>query len=138
MAYEENLRCMSYDADASVGVYTGVPGLPGSASPNGGLQFRFVKLTGKNQVGLCTAATDPSIGVLQNKPQRPGQACTVAYEGVTMVTAGVTIAVNDLLVPDATGRATNVGAATAPAGATRLRAVAPAVVGELLPAMFVN
>ena len=82
MAYEENLRCMSYDADASVGVYTGVPGLPGSASPNGGLQFRFVKLTGKNQVGLCTAATDPSIGVLQNKPQRPGQACTVAYEGL--------------------------------------------------------
>lgn len=130
MSYEENLRNLSLDADASLGIYTGISGMPGSAVPNGGLQYRFVKLTGKNTVGLATGATDEVVGVLQNKPQRPGQAATVGYEGVTNITAGGTIAVGDKLVPDATGRAV-VGAAG------KLRALAPAAVGELLPAMFV-
>lgn len=130
MAYEENLRCLSLDADASIGVYTGVPGQPGSLSPNGGFQYRFVKLTAKNTVGLCTAAGDAVTGVLQNKPQRPGQAATVGYEGVTNITAGGTIAVGDLLVPDATGRGVQ-------GAAGRLRALAPAAVGELVPALFV-
>jgi hypothetical protein len=138
MSYEENLRCMSFDADASVGIYTGVPGLPGSAVPNGGLQFRFVKLTGKNQVGLCVAGTDAVIGVLQNKPQRPGAACTVGYEGTTNIVAGATIAVGDLLVPDATGRGVPAGGTVSAAGAARLRAISPAAVGELVPALFVN
>ena len=130
MAYEENLRCLSLDADASIGIYTGVPGQPGSLNPNGGLQYRMLKLTAKNTVGLCTAAGDAVVGVLQNKPQRPGQAATVAYEGVTNITAGGTIAVGDLLVPDATGRGVQ-------GAAGRLRALAPAAVGELVPAMFV-
>jgi hypothetical protein len=130
MSYEENLRMLSMDADASIGIYTGVPGQPGSLSPNGGFQYRMVKLVAKNTVGLCTSATDAVFGVLQNKPQRPGQAATVGYEGITNVTAGATVAVGDLLVPDATGRGV-------PGAAGRLRAVAPAVVGELVPAMFV-
>lgn len=131
MSYEENLRSISYDADSSIGIYTGVAGMPGSASPNGGKQYCFVKMTGKNQVGLCTAGTDPVAGVLQNKPQRPGQAATVAYEGVTLITAGAAIAVGDLLVPDAQGRAVQ-------GAAGRLRAVAPAAgAGELIPAQFV-
>lgn len=129
MAYEENLRSLSLDADASIGVYTGVPGQPGSLSPNGAFQYRMVKLTAKNTVGLCTLATDAVVGVLQNKPQRPGQAATVGYEGVTNVTAGGTIAVGDTLVPDATGRAVQ-------GAAGRLRALAPAAVGELVPALF--
>ena len=130
MAYEENLRCLSLDADSSIGVYTGVPGQPGSLNPNGGFQFRMVKLVSKNTVGLCTAGTDAVTGVLQNKPQKAGAAATVAYEGVTNVTAGGTIAVGDLLVPDSTGRAVQ-------GAAGRLRALAPAAVGELVPAIFV-
>jgi hypothetical protein len=104
MSYEENLRCRSLDADASVGVYTGVPGMPGSAVPNGGKQYCAVKLTGKHQIGLATAPGDAIVGVLQNKPQGPGFAATVGYEGVTKIIAGGVFPVGALLVPDAQGR----------------------------------
>ncbi len=138
MAYEENLKSISYDSDATVGIYTGVPGQPGSAVPNGAKQFHFLRLTGKNQVGLATSATpgttDIIFGVLQNKPQRPGQAATVGYEGVTWITAGAAIAVGATLVPDATGRAVT---GTPAAGAKVLRAVTPAAgAGELISAQF--
>lgn len=131
MAYEENLRSMSRDADASIGIYTGVPGQPGSAVPNGGKQYCLVKVTGKNQAGLCVLGTDDVLGVLQNKPQRPGAAATIGYEGTTFVVAGGVIAAGDRLVPDTQGRAV-VGAAG------RLRADAPAAgANELIPATFV-
>lgn len=137
MAYEENLKSISYDADASIGFYTGVPGRPGSAVPNGGQLFKLLKLTGKNQVGLATAATDVIFGVCQNKPQVPGMATTVGYEGVTMVVAGAAIAVGTILVADAEGRAVPIGAGTVPAGSKVLRAVTPAAgAGELLSAQF--
>lgn len=105
MAYEENLRSISFDADASLGIYTGVPGQPGSAVPNAGMQYRFVKITGKNQVGLCTAATQIVLGIMQNKPQKPGMAATVGYHGVSNVIAGAAIPAGSLVAPDATGRA---------------------------------
>lgn len=134
MAYEENVRSISYDSDASIGIYTGVPGQPGSAVPNGGKQFHLLRLTGKNQVGLATAGSQVVFGVLQNKPQRPGQAATVAYEGVTLVTAGAVIAVGDALVPDSAGRAVP---GTPAAGSKRLVAVQPAAgAGELISAQF--
>lgn len=134
MAYEENLKSISYDADASIGVYTGVPGRPGSAVPNGGQLFKLLKLTGKNQVGLCTAGTDVIFGVCQNKPQVPGMATTVGYEGVTMLVAGAAVAVGDALVADATGRAVSGAPA---AGSKRLVAVTPAAgAGELFSAQF--
>jgi len=133
MAYEENVKSISYDSDASIGIYTGVPGQPGSAVPNGGKQYFAVKLTGKNQVGLAGLG-DPVFGVLQNKPQRPGQAAAVGYEGVTFVTAGAAITVGAYLVPDATGRFIP-GATTV--GSRRLVAVQPAVgAGELISAQF--
>jgi hypothetical protein len=133
MAYEENLKSISYDADASIGIYTGVPGQPGSAVPNGGKQFHCVRLTGKNQVGLAITG-QPIFGVLQNKPQRPGQAATVGYDGVTWVTAGAVIAVGDTLVADAQGR---VIPGTLVAGSRRLVAVMPAAgAGELISAQF--
>lgn len=106
MATEQNLRNISRDADASVGVFTGHPGLPGSAVPNLGKQYRFLKLTGTNQVGLATAATDPVAGILQNKPQGPGHAATVGYEGQSLVVAGANnINAGDLVAPDSQGRA---------------------------------
>ena len=57
MSYEESLRSVSFDADASIGIYTGPPGLPGSPSPHGAKQYHFVKVTGANQVGLAVRMT---------------------------------------------------------------------------------
>ena len=104
MAYEENLKSLSHNADASVGIYTGVPGQPGSAVPNSGKQYCGLKLTGTNQVGLATAAGDNLIGVLQNKPQVPGAAATVGVQGITKVRAGAAFAADVELVVDGTGR----------------------------------
>src|SRR4051794_13107984 len=101
MAYEENLRSRSLDADASIGIYTGVPGQPGSASPNGGKQYCLLQTTGAHQCGLMTAPAQAFVGVLQSKPQRPGQAATVGYEGVTKVIAGAAFAAGALLTADA-------------------------------------
>lgn len=103
-AREENLRSYSADADASLGIYTGVPGLPGSALPNSGKQFCPVKITGTNQVGLAVAAADIYVGILQNKPQKPGEAATVGYHGLSQATAGAALAAGIEVIPDATGR----------------------------------
>lgn len=106
MSYEESLRSITLDADASLAQYTGVAGLPGSASPNYGLMFRFVKVTGAHQCGLCTGASNEiPIGVMQSKPQVVGMAATVAIHGVSMVTAGGLIAAGSPVKVDSTGRA---------------------------------
>lgn len=105
MAYEELLRSISLDADASLGIYTGVPGQPGSATPNSGRQYRFVKITGAHQVGLATAGADYIVGIMQNKPQRPGAAATVSIAGVSLVTAGSALSAGARVGPDATGQA---------------------------------
>lgn len=132
MSYEENLRSRTLDADASVGIYTGVPGQPGSAVPNSGMQYRGVKLTGARQCGLAVAAGDNIAGVLQNKPQRPGAACTVGYEGVSNVMSGGIFNAGDELVVDATGRF--IAGATTGHG-HRVIAQAPSSgAGQLVPA----
>jgi hypothetical protein len=134
MSYDENLRCRTLDADASVGIYTGVPGMPGSAVPNGGKQYCAVKLTGTHQCGLAVAPGDAIVGVLQNKPQGPGHAATVAYEGVTRVVAGAAFAAGVLLMVDGQGRLI---LATA-GNRAFLRAEAPAGgAGEIVPASFI-
>lgn len=136
MSYEESVKSVSLDADASLGIYTGVPGQPGSATPNGGKQYCFVKLTGAHQVGVATAAGDVVLGVLQNKPQTPGSAATVGFTGVTNVLSGAAIAAGASLVSDASGRAVTVGGT--PSGGKKLIAIAPAAgANELIPAMFI-
>lgn len=133
MSYEETLKSISLDADASVGIYTGVPGQPGSAVPNSGKMYTFVKLTGAHTVGLCTAATDTVIGILQNKPQRPGAAATVGIYGVSNVVASAAIAAGALVAPTATG--------TAVTDATngKYQALAAAsVAGEIIPVLRVR
>ena len=82
-----------------------VPGQPGAAVPNGAKQYHLLKTTGKHQCGLMTAPADAFVGVLQNKPQGPGFAATVGYEGVTKVVAGGACAAGALLTADAQGRA---------------------------------
>lgn len=84
-SYDETLRRITLQADASLASYTGPPGIPGSADPNYGKQYCWVKFTGDHTVGLATAAADALVGVLQNKPQRVGEAATVAVGGVSLV-----------------------------------------------------
>ena len=136
MSYEENLRSRSLDADATIGIYTGVPGQPGSAVPNTGMQYRALKLTGTHQCGLATAAADNIIGVLQNKPQRPGAAATVGYEGVTNVMTGASFAAGVEIIPDSTGRFI---AGTGTGAGRRLISEAPSTgAGQLVPASFTS
>jgi len=106
MAYEESLKSVSLDADSSLATYTGVPQTPGAADPNSGHQYKFVKVTGRHQVGLATAATNELVvGVLQNKPQVTGQAATVAISGITLVRASAALAAGDGVKVSADGRA---------------------------------
>jgi predicted RecA/RadA family phage recombinase len=106
MAYEEAVRSITLNADSSIAVYTGVPGLPGSASPNGGKQYYFVKVTGAHQVGLAGASDTTVIGVLQNKPQATGNAATVGIRGVSKVVAGGAITAGSKVYVNSSGQAT--------------------------------
>ena len=136
MSYDEALKTISLDADASLGIYTGTPGQPGSAVPNYGKMYHLVKVTGSHQCGLSTAAGDVTVGVLQNKPQKPGAACTVGIDGVTNVIAGGVIPAGASLVADANGAAVAQGAT--PSGGKKLIALKPAAgAGELIPALFI-
>jgi hypothetical protein len=109
MAYEESLRSITLNADSSLGIYTGVPGQPGSPDPHGGRQYHFVKVTGVHQVGLGDG-TGPCIGVMQNKPQGTGQAATVAIAGVSKVVADAPITAGAKVQVSADGQATSAGA----------------------------
>ena len=122
MAFEEGLRSISLNADATLAVYTSVPGQPGSADPNSGKQYRFVKVTGASQVGLADAtAHEIVVGVLQNKPQFTGQSATVAIRGVSKVQAGGNVNAGQAVKVKNTGEAV---AATLPADAALVVGVA--------------
>ena len=109
MAYEESLRSITLNADSSLGIYTGVPGQPGSADPHGAKQYHFVKVTGVHQCGLADA-DDLIVGVLQNKPQGAGHAATVAIHGVSKVVSDVAITAGDQITVSADGQAAKGGA----------------------------
>lgn len=106
MAYEEGLRSITLKADSSIGIYTGMPGTPGSTDPNYGKQYCFVKVTGEQTAGLAVAEEGPAIGVLQNKPQGVGHAATVGIRGVSLVMAGDMVTAGQQVSPqESTGRA---------------------------------
>lgn len=107
MAYEESLRSITLNADSSLAVATGVPGTPGAASPNGGKQYYFVKVTGVHQVGLADGDDTNIIGVLQNKPQGDGHAATVGLRGVSKVVAGKGITAGAAVYSTSGGKATD-------------------------------
>ena len=137
MAFDESIRSISLNADASLAVYTGVPGQPGSADPNYGKQYRFVKVTGASIVGLCTANTDNSIGVMQSKPQVTGQAATVAIRGVSFVLSGAAIAAGAKITTDSTGRAITVPGSGSPV-TYGVAITATAAAGELVSVLLKN
>lgn len=135
MAFEENISSISLAADASLAVYTGVPGQPGSPQPNSGFQYRFVKITGKTQVGLATDSGDPVIGVMQNKPQVVGQAATVGVWGVSFMQTGGAIAAGDPVTADSKGQAVKTADPATKRG-TALTASSNA--GELISVLLQN
>lgn len=59
-------------------------------------QYRLVKLYADNNVTLCSSATDPILGVLQNKP-KDGQAARVRVMGISRVVAGGAVTHGDKL-----------------------------------------
>jgi hypothetical protein len=126
MGFDETLRSISLDSDSSIAFYTGVPGARGSLDPNGGKQYHFVDLVGAHQAGLAAAGAE-AIGVLQNKPQRVGEAASIAIAGVSLVQAGGTLAAGDKVSADAQGR----GIKTTSTNAVLGRVVVGAGVGEL-------
>jgi hypothetical protein len=131
MAYEESLRSISLDADASIGIFTGVPGLPGSATPNAGKQYCWVKVTGEHTAGLCTAAAgELPAGILQNKPQQVGGASTVGFNGVSKAVCGGAVPAGSRVGPDANGA--TVVVATGPAIALTTGAT-----GGIIPVLIV-
>ena len=133
--YEESIRSITLDADATLAVYTGVPGLPGSASPNSGNQYRFVKVTGAHQCCIADETTTAVIGVVQNKPQTTGSAATVAIRGISLVEAGGDINAGEEVVVDANGK--GVASGTVGAGTTAVGvAVGGAAAGQLVPVLL--
>ncbi|GAA2555042.1 hypothetical protein GCM10010423_65270 [Streptomyces levis] len=77
--------------------------------------FRFVKLSGKTAVA-ATAATDPVVGVLQNKPTAPGIAATVMIDGLSRVVAAKAIAAGTVVYIAADGRVTDTAASNKAVG----------------------
>lgn len=132
MSYEEGLRSISLDADASIAVFTGVSGVPGAPATNYGKQYCFLKVTGEHAVGLAAVADAAVVGVLQNKPQVTGQAATVGIRGVSNVMLGGTVAAGDALGVKADGTAIKSGGTGAVVGV----ALAGGTTGTLVPALL--
>jgi len=98
-----------------------------------GFQYRFVKITGSNTAGLCTASSDYSIGVLQNKPQVTGAAAQVGFIGVSFVVSGdASITAGTKVTADSLGRATTYSSGVV--GGVAL--AASSTVGELIPVLL--
>jgi hypothetical protein len=122
MAYEESLRNITLKADATLAVYTGVSGQPGSPAAHGGKQYRLCKVSGVGLAGVAdTTANEVIIGVLQNKPQYLNTAATIGVSGVTLAEAGAAITAGAALKADSNGR---VVTATLPADAALVVGVA--------------
>ena len=134
MAYEESIRSITLNADATLAIRTGVSGAPGSPVDNAGNQYRGVKVTGSHQVGLPAAVGDAVVGIMQNKPQVAGEAATVAIRGVSKVRVNGAIAAGATVWLAADGR----GTATTAAGTTALGVALTAAAGanELIPVLL--
>jgi len=135
--YDESIRTITLDAHADLAVWTSVPGQPGSTHPNWGHQYCFVFVSGAHEADLCHHDTAYPIGVLQNKPQVTGAACTVAIRGVSLCQAGDTITAGQAIVVDAgdTGRAVPINTASAGTVVVGI-AVGGAAVGQLVPVLL--
>lgn len=73
-----------------------------------GFQYRAVKLSAARTVALAnTTSNEVVVGILQNKPQIVGAACTVATHGVSLVEAGGAVTAGEPVKVDSLGRVVN-------------------------------
>jgi len=79
------------------------------------LLFRFVKLSGGTVVAAA-AATDPVVGVLQNKPTAAGQVATVMVDGLSKCIASKAIAAGVPVYITSTGKVTDTAASNKAVG----------------------
>jgi predicted RecA/RadA family phage recombinase len=136
MSYEESLRTITLDADATLAKFTGAPGTQGAATGANvaGNQYRAVMITGKHQAGLANAVTGPAIGILQNKPQNTGDASTIGVRGVSRMKVSTNIAAGALVYLAADGTGTNASGSNAIAIGTALDSTTTA--GSLIPVLL--
>lgn len=137
MAYEEAVRSITLNADATLAVYTGVPGQPGSADPNGGKQYHFVEITGVHQVGIANGSSgELCVGVLQNKPQVTGAPATVAIRGVVKVVSDAAVTAGSKVYVSSDGQATSTASTSAQICGLAVSTTANA--GELLSVLLLT
>lgn len=103
MAYEESIRSITLTSDNTLAVRTGVANAPGSPVDNAGNQYRFVTIKGEHLAGRADDTT-LVVGVLQNKPQVPNEAATVAIRGVSKVRVAGAVAAGAGVGSGADGR----------------------------------
>lgn len=117
MAFEIPGFQRSWTAGGTAGVANSdlsVAATVNSISCPNGYQYMFVRFNGGVLVPV-TAATQPAVGVLQNKPA-PGQAATVMISGVTRVrSSDAAITVGSVVYMDAFGMVTTTGTKSAAA-----------------------
>jgi hypothetical protein len=68
-------------------------------------QYKFMKLTADDTVGISAATTDNTVGVLQNKPDAAGKAATVRIQGKAKVVSGASITAGQEVSTNASGTA---------------------------------
>jgi hypothetical protein len=137
MSYRESVKSVTFLAGTGVGVYTGVPGQPGSASPNAGPLHKFVKFSANagEVIPATGAANEIVVGVLSNKPQAVGAPATVDIQGVAEIVLGGTVAANTPVKVNGSGQAV---AATLPGDAALVVAITVqgGVSGDHVPALL--
>lgn len=134
--YDESLRTITLNADSTLAVFTGAPGLPGSLTGANvaGNQYRFVIVTGAHQAGLVTAVANKPVGVCQSKPQGAGNAATIGFSGVSRVKVSTNVVAGAVvyLAADGTGCNASANSATAVGIALDTSTTAGALVPVLL------
>lgn len=93
-------------------------------------QFRAVKMSGNLTVDVASAITDKIIGVLQDAPAS-GASANVAFDGVSKMLLGGTVAAGDVVGTDNQGRAVTIVAGTDTTQYVLGRCVFGGAVGEI-------
>ena len=133
--YEEALRTITLNADATLAKFTGAPGLPGSltGANQAGNQYRAVVISGARQAGLSNANNGRIVGVVQNKPQAAGNAATIGIGGISKVAMATNINAGQVVYAASDGRGSNSNASGMALG----QAVETStVVGSLVPVLL--
>lgn len=133
--YDESLRTITLNADSTLAIFTGAPGLPGSLTGNAvaGNQYRAVVVTGARQAGLSNANNGKVVGILQTKPQAAGNAATIGFSGVSKVKCSTNITAGAVVYADANGEGSNSNATTVVLGTALDTST---VVGSLVPVLL--